>query len=98
MLYLGIFRLDYFKKTIVRFKISTLEFVSLQFFAKKQKRSILRPKMPYLDVFRLKFLRKKAKMPKFGTKNALFGYFWAILVVLGNFKKLFSLGKPIDSY
>ena len=55
MLYLGIFRLDYFKKTIVRFKISTLEFVSLQFFAKKQKRSILRPKMPYLDVFRLEF-------------------------------------------
>ena len=55
MPYLGIFRLDFFKKTIVIFKISALEFVLLQFFAKKQKRSILGPKMPYLDVFKLEF-------------------------------------------
>ena len=40
-----------FQKTIVIFRISTLEFVYLQNFT------------------------KKAKMPKFGTKNALFGYF-----------------------
>ena len=44
------------------------------------------------------FAKKKTKMPQFGTRNALFGYFWAILAVLGNFKKLFNLGKPIDSY
>ena len=42
-----------FRKTIVIFEISTLEFVNLQ-----------------------NFTKKKTKMPKFGTKNASFGYFW----------------------
>ena len=49
---LRIFGLE-FENTIDMFEISTLKFVSLQNFVKKQ------------------------KTPKFGTKNVLFGYFWA---------------------
>ena len=42
-----------FSKTITIFEISTLKFVYLQHFAKKNMR-----------------------IPKFGTKTGLFGYFW----------------------
>ena len=47
---LGILGLE-FEKNIVIFEISTLKFVKLQNFAKKQKRLNLRPKMPYLGIF-----------------------------------------------
>ena len=33
--------------------------------------------MSKLILFQLQSLAKKTKMPKFGTKNTLFGYFWA---------------------
>ena len=51
---LGIFGLE-FQKTIVIFEISTLKFVQLQNFAKKQKCLKLGWKMPYLDMFGLEF-------------------------------------------
>ena len=57
MLYLGIFKLD-FKKAIVIFEISTLEFVYLQIFVKKQKCLNLGTKMPYLGIFGLAFKKK----------------------------------------
>ena len=44
-----------FKKTIVRFEISTLKFVYLQNFPKKQKCLNLGPKTPDLGNFGLKF-------------------------------------------
>ena len=51
---LCIFGLE-FKNNIVIFEISTLEFVKLQNFAKKQKCLNLGPKTPYLVFFRLEF-------------------------------------------
>ena len=53
MPYLSIFRRE-FKKTIVIFEISTLEFVLLQNFEKKQKCLNLGPKIPYLVIFWMK--------------------------------------------
>ena len=65
-----------------------LKFVYFQNFMKKQKCLNLEPKMPDLCTFGLEFenkhpwicliakFRDKTKMPKFGTENALFGYFW----------------------
>ena len=50
-----------FKTAIFIFEISSLIFVSLQNFTKKE------------------------KMPKFGTKNVLFGYFWPKMPYLGIF-------------
>ena len=47
--YFGIFRLE-FKKTIVIFEVSALEFVYLQNFVKKQKCLNLGSKMRYLGV------------------------------------------------
>ena len=44
-----------FPKTIVRFEISTLKFVSLQKFLKKQKCLNLGPKIPFLGIFGLEF-------------------------------------------
>ena len=65
-----------FSKTIVIFEISTLKFVSLQSFEKKQKGINLGRKMPYWV-----FLRK----------NALYGYFRArILKKLLSYVKLAS--------
>ena len=54
MPYLGIFKQE-FKKTIVRFEISTLKFACLQSLTKKQKCLNLGPKMPDLCVFGLEF-------------------------------------------
>ena len=66
-----------------------LKFVYFQNFMKKQKCLNLEPKMPDLCTFGLEFenkhpwicliakFRDKTKMPKFGTENTLFGYFWA---------------------
>ena len=72
-------------------------------FPKKQKCLNLEPKRPYLGIFALEFekllsywnqhpriclsskSREKIKMHKFGTKNALFRYFWARF-----FKKLWK--------
>ena len=54
MPYLSIFRRE-FKKNIVIFEISTLEFVLLQNFEKKQKCLNLGPKIPYLGILELKF-------------------------------------------
>ena len=75
MAYLGIFGQE-FEKNVVRFKISTLKFVYLQKIPRKSKIFGLEfeNKHPRICV-NAKF-REKAKMPKFGTKNALFGYFW----------------------
>ena len=53
MLDLGIFGLE-LENNIITFEISTLEFVYLPNFAKKQKCLNLGPKMPYLGVFGLK--------------------------------------------
>ena len=43
---------------------------------------------------------EKTKMPKFGTKNALFGYFWAgiflekaIVIFLNQNPRIFLIGK-----
>ena len=44
-----------FKKTIVRFEISTLKFVYLQNFTKKEKCLNLGPKMSDLCIFELEF-------------------------------------------
>ena len=44
-----------FKKTIVRFEISTLKFVYLQNFTKKQKRLNLGQKMPDVGILGLEF-------------------------------------------
>ena len=44
-----------FQKTNLIFEISTIEFVSLQNFAKKQRCLNLGPKMLYLGIFRLEF-------------------------------------------
>ena len=52
-----------FENTIVIFEICVLEFVLLQSLVQKQKS------------WKKNFM-KKTKMPKFGTKNSLFGYFW----------------------
>ena len=54
MPYLGVFGLE-FKKTVVIFDISTLKFVYLQNFTKKQKCLNSGPKMPDLCIFGLKF-------------------------------------------
>ena len=54
MPYLNTFQLE-FKNFIVIFNISTLEFVSLQNFARKQKRLNLGSKIPYLCIFGLEF-------------------------------------------
>ena len=54
MPYLGIFQQE-FKKKIVIFEISTLKFVYLQHFTKKQKCLNLRLKLPYLGIFGLEF-------------------------------------------
>ena len=54
MLDLGIFGLE-FESNIVIFEISTLEFVYLQNFGRKQKCLNLEPKMPYLRIFGLEF-------------------------------------------
>ena len=59
MLYLCTFRLK-FQKTIVFFKISTLEFVKMQIIVENKKVSNFRPDMPYLGIFRLVFLKNKA--------------------------------------
>ena len=53
---LGIFGLE-FENNIVIFEISTLQFVYLQNFTKKQKCLNLGPKMPYLGIFGLEFLK-----------------------------------------
>ena len=64
MPYLGIFDQKWliwvfsgtvFRKTIVIFEISTLKFVYLQNFPKKQKCLNLGPKMPDLGIFGLEF-------------------------------------------
>ena len=52
-----------FENTMVIFEICVLEFVLFQILVQKQKSC--------------KKIHEKTKMPKFGTKNALFGYFWA---------------------
>ena len=59
MPYLGILgqELKKKKKIIVKFEISTLQFVYLQNFAKKQICLNLVPKMPYLGIFGLEFLK-----------------------------------------
>ena len=44
-----------FQKTIVIFEISTLKFLYLQSFAKKQKCLNLGPKLPYLGIFGVEF-------------------------------------------
>ena len=62
---LDIFGLE-FGNNLAIFEISTLKFLILQIFRKKQKSLNLRPKMPYLGIF---------------EKNALFGYFWGRIVV-----------------
>ena len=54
MPYLGIFGVE-FSKTIVIFEISTLKFVLLQNFTKKQKCLNLGPKMPYLGILGVEF-------------------------------------------
>ena len=54
MHYLGIFGQE-LKKAIVIFEISTLKFVYLQKFAKKQKCLNLEPDMSDLGIFRLEF-------------------------------------------
>ena len=51
MSYLCIFGLKIFFKKIVIFKISTLKFVYMQSFAKKQKCLSWVPKIPYLGIF-----------------------------------------------
>ena len=43
------------KKTLVLIEISTLKFIYLQNFTKKQKRLNLGPKMSYLGIFELEF-------------------------------------------
>ena len=48
----GIFGQEFYKN-IVRFEISTLKFVYLQNFTKKQKCLNLEPKMPYWGIFGL---------------------------------------------
>ena len=53
--YLGIFGLELEKKTIAVFEISTLKFVWLQKFAKKQKCPNLGPNVLYLGIFELEF-------------------------------------------
>ena len=54
MSYLNIFRRE-FKKTIVLFEISTLEFSKLRYFEKKFKWLNFGTKMPYLGIFGLEF-------------------------------------------
>ena len=45
-----------FRKTIVIFEISTLEFVNLQNFTKKKQKCLnLGPKMPHLGIFGVEF-------------------------------------------
>ena len=51
---LGIFGLG-FKKTIVILEISTIKFVKLWNFAKKQNYLNLEPQMPYLGFYRVEF-------------------------------------------
>ena len=63
---------------IVIFEICAVELV---YFVEEKKFLNLEPKMPYLDIFEIttfeitKFC-VRTKMLKFGTKNALFEYFW----------------------
>ena len=54
-LLIWVFLGENFRKTIVIFEISTLKFVYLQHFAKKQKYLSSGPKMPYLGIFGLEF-------------------------------------------
>ena len=54
MLYFGIFGPE-FENNFVIIEISTLEFVQMQNFAKKQKCLNLTSKMPYLGIFGLQF-------------------------------------------
>ena len=92
--YLGILGRN-FEKTIVIFEISTLKFVYLENFTKKQNCLNLGQKMPDLGILGArvwkqychiwnqhpgicliaKFL-ENTEMRKFGTRNALFGYFF----------------------
>ena len=51
----GYFRARIIKETVVKFKISTLKFVYLQNFRKKQKCLNLVPKMPGFGIFLLEF-------------------------------------------
>ena len=44
-----------FQKTIVIFEMSTLKFVSLQYFAQKQKCPYFEPKMRYFGILGLQF-------------------------------------------
>ena len=52
---ISVFLGKHFKKNIVRFEISTLKFVYLQNFTKKQKCLNLGPKMPDLCILGLEF-------------------------------------------
>ena len=51
----GYFRTRIIKETVVKFKISTLKFVYLQNFRKKQKCLNLLPEMPGFGIFLLEF-------------------------------------------
>ena len=51
MSYLGIFRLQFYKITVI-FEINNLEFVELQSFIQNKKTLNLAPKMPYLRISR----------------------------------------------
>ena len=84
---IGVFLGKNFENSIVMFEITTLKFVYLQNFTEKQKCLNLEPKMPDFGSFGLEFENQhpricllakfcgKTKMPKFGTKNAIFRYF-----------------------
>ena len=47
------------------------------FVAKNFKKNIVRLEISTFKFVFLQSFSKKIKMPKFGTKNAVFGYFWA---------------------
>ena len=66
-----------FENTIVIFEICVLEFVLFQILVQKQKSC--------------KKIHEKTKMPKFGTKNALFGYFW---LEFENNSSIFDINTP----
>ena len=82
-----------FENATVIFKISVLEFVLLHSLAQKYKSLNLRLKilfwvwnlkMSYLHqhprICLITKFRKKTKITNLGTKNALCGYFWAIIL------------------
>ena len=54
MPYFNVFELEFENNTVI-FEISTLKFVYLQHFEKKQKYLQLGPKMSYFSIFRLEF-------------------------------------------